>query len=189
MNVSDLWTPRQFTLTNGSTTVPKRLSIIGTNDDVDIISYSGTTVTITLLTVHQLRTGDMVSLTGAWNNAEVIGKFKVTVLNTLAFTITVNKAPTAAINGAAGSCIDLLYSFATATVLGQKAARVANTGLVWLGVTSANSDQPYQVNVYNPTTQDGIVILGGGNPEHRWKLSDWYLDVATANDGVVMTMK
>lgn len=189
MNVSDLWTPRQICRVNASTTVPRQLSLITDDAGVDTISYSGTTVTVSLLDAHQLRTGDMVEFAGAWSNSDLIGKFKITVVTTQSFSVVVNKAPTAAISAGAGSYLHLLYSFASATVLGLKAARTANSSAAFIGVTSTNGDQPYQINPYNNTTQDGIVLLGGGNPEHRWKLSDWYLDVGSAGDGVMMTLK
>lgn len=77
-----------------------------------------------------------------------------------------------------------LYStskpFRTATLIGNKdQARTANTGNVWIGLTSTNNQQPVLI-------QPGETITVSAPPGSYFDLRDWYLDVATANDGVVI---
>ena len=65
------------------------------------------------------------------------------------------------------------------TILGKKAARTDNVGTVYIGPTSANDTQ-------------GFAIVAGGEatleaaPGTLINLADWYVDVTTANDGVML---
>lgn len=71
-------------------------------------------------------------------------------------------------------------TFATkVTIIGKKSARVANTGTIYLGPTSANDAQALEV------TTGGVVTITPATGEFI-DLYEWYLDVATANDGVVV---
>ena len=71
--------------------------------------------------------------------------------------------------------------FSNAIYIGLKAVnpRTANSGIVYLGVTSGNETQPIAINpseVYSISAPTGVIF----------DLSTWYLDVATNGDGVVV---
>lgn len=66
-----------------------------------------------------------------------------------------------------------------ATILGKKAARTANTGEVYIGPASANNAQPFKV------VSDGEVVIEAAEGSSI-NLKDWYLDVTTNDDGVVI---
>lgn len=187
MNISGLWTPRQWVVTNASTTVPKRLSNFAIDSDVVSMTALDTTVTVTLTPDHGLVTGDLVELSGEFTPAGVIGKHKITVVSSKVFTFTLQSDP-GTITYPSGSYFDLCYSFVTATMLGKNAFRTANTGTVYIGVTSVDGEQPYEILPYNSTTNAGVALLNGAG-ENRRVLSHWYMDVATANDGLVITMQ
>lgn len=70
--------------------------------------------------------------------------------------------------------------FKSATFFGfHDSARTANTGTVYIGVTSGNDSQPIAI-----TTGSYVTVEA---PAGKWlDLADWYLDVASANDGVVV---
>lgn len=63
----------------------------------------------------------------------------------------------------------------TATVIGRKAARTDNTGIVHIGPSAADDSQPYDVQ----PGQIGAVLT-------NTDLSGWYIDVDTNGDGVVV---
>lgn len=69
--------------------------------------------------------------------------------------------------------------FKTATFYGRLDARTSNTGTVYLGTVSTNNTQPIEV-----TAGAAVVITAPANS--YLDLYDFYLDVATANDGVVV---
>jgi hypothetical protein len=70
--------------------------------------------------------------------------------------------------------------FKVATFIGNNStSRDANTGTVYIGVTTNNNAQPITI------TSGSMVVVEA--PQGSWyNLADWYLDVATANDGVVI---
>lgn len=69
--------------------------------------------------------------------------------------------------------------FKTATFYGKLHARTNNTGTVYLGTNSTNDTQAISI-----AAGDYVVITA---PENSYfDLYDFYLDVATANDGVVV---
>lgn len=69
--------------------------------------------------------------------------------------------------------------FKTALIIARKAARVVNTGKVWLGVTAPDGSQPIGMASDSERTINA--------PEgQRYDLNDFYLDVETAGDGVVV---
>lgn len=65
------------------------------------------------------------------------------------------------------------------TIIGNKASRTANTGTVYIGPTSTDNDQPIAI-------ASGSLVTLTFTPDQYIDLYDWYLDVATANDGVVI---
>lgn len=66
-----------------------------------------------------------------------------------------------------------------ATIIGNKAARAGNTGDVYIGPLAANDTQPYKI----ATGEIHVMNAAAGT---RFNLADWYLDVTTANDGLVI---
>jgi len=66
-----------------------------------------------------------------------------------------------------------------AVIIGKKSARSANSDRVYLGVTSGNNEQPYEISPDRYITLDAP-------PGTKIDLATWYLDVTTAGDGVVI---
>lgn len=68
---------------------------------------------------------------------------------------------------------------ASMTIIGNKAARTANTGTIYIGPTSTNDTQSI------PITTGQILTMVA--PPGQWiDLYDYWLDVTTAGDGVVI---
>lgn len=65
------------------------------------------------------------------------------------------------------------------TIIGKKAARTANTGTVYIGTSSANDSQVYEILT-------GTVHTLNARPGAFIDLSTWYLDVATVGDGIII---
>lgn len=65
------------------------------------------------------------------------------------------------------------------TIIGKKAARTANTGTVYIGPSSANDSQVYEIAT-------GEVVTLNARNGYMINLTDWYLDVATNNDGIII---
>lgn len=65
------------------------------------------------------------------------------------------------------------------TVWGKKAAQTNNTSVCYIGRASGNGTQSIEIPIGEP-----VVIKG---PEGtKFDLSDWYIDVGTNGDGVVV---
>lgn len=65
------------------------------------------------------------------------------------------------------------------TIIGKKAARTANTGTVYVGPSSANDSQVYEIatgTIHTLSARSGTVI----------DLSSWWLDVDTNGDGIII---
>ena len=69
--------------------------------------------------------------------------------------------------------------FQTATLIGKKAARTLNAGTVYLGIGSTNDTQALEI-------LPGEIVEITASSGQKYDLNDWYLDVATAGDGVVV---
>lgn len=69
--------------------------------------------------------------------------------------------------------------FRTAIFIGNKAARTANTGDVWIGPTSTDNDQPLKIAT-------GAVVTITAPEGQELDLFDVWLDAATIGDGVVV---
>lgn len=69
--------------------------------------------------------------------------------------------------------------FQTATLIGKKVARTNNTGTVYLGIGVTNDTQALEI-------LPGEVVQITAPPGQKYDLNDWYLDVATAADGVIV---
>jgi hypothetical protein len=69
--------------------------------------------------------------------------------------------------------------FRWAVVIGKKAARTANADRVYLGVTSTNNEQAYEIK-----PKETITI--NAPPGQKMDFQNWYLDVETVGDGVIV---
>lgn len=69
--------------------------------------------------------------------------------------------------------------FQSALVMGKKAARTNNIGVVYLGIGGTNDTQPFDLN-------PGEVITINAPVSKKFDLNDWYVDVLNAGDGVVV---
>ena len=69
--------------------------------------------------------------------------------------------------------------FRYATLIAKKAARVANTGIVYLGVTAGNDTQPIEMN-------PGDIFTIEAPPGEKYDFDNWYVDVLNAGDGVIV---
>lgn len=67
--------------------------------------------------------------------------------------------------------------FRHATIMGKKDARTNNTGAVYIGPASGNSTQPLSLSAGGELTISAPIGC-------KLDLYDFYLDVATAGDGV-----
>lgn len=65
-----------------------------------------------------------------------------------------------------------------ATFLGKKAFRTDNTSTCFLGTSSTNDEQPFQL----PAGGEVAISAAEGC---EFNLADWYIDVGTNADGVV----
>ena len=69
--------------------------------------------------------------------------------------------------------------FRDATLIGVKAARTNNAGVVYLGISTTDNTQFFDIQ---PGEMVGIQAL----PGEKYDLNDWYLDVLNAGDGVAI---
>ena len=69
--------------------------------------------------------------------------------------------------------------FRKATVIGNKAARTANAGIVYFGTGSGNDTQAFALAA-------GAVIYINAPVGCKMNFADWWVDVATAADGVTI---
>lgn len=164
---------RQYVVTNSSTSVPKKLTQVS----VTSITRTLDTATVTTTTSHYLVTGDTVVISGA-TQTDYNGTFIVTVTSATTFTYTVIGRPATPATGTILSTADL--PFVCASLMGFKSPQTQNTGLVYFGVTSVDGEQPYQVM---PT---GVYVLNVVTTRNL-SLNNYYLDVQTANDGLVIS--
>jgi len=66
------------------------------------------------------------------------------------------------------------------TILGKSAPRTDNTGDVYVGVTSGNDTQAFKI------APGGEAVIRVERQDAFIDLSQWYVDVTTANDGVTV---
>lgn len=69
--------------------------------------------------------------------------------------------------------------FRKATIIGNKSARVANTGIVYFGVAGTNDVQAFAVGI-------GLVAYINAPVGCKMNFKDFWIDVATAADGAVI---
>lgn len=66
-----------------------------------------------------------------------------------------------------------------AIIMGKKAARTSNTGTVYIGPESGNDTQSYPIAA-------GEIHVFVAPPGASLNLKDWYVDVTTNDDGLVI---
>lgn len=69
--------------------------------------------------------------------------------------------------------------FRRAMLIGKKAARTNNAGIVYLGIGDTNDTQALEISPNEP-----INIVAP--PGEKYDLNDWYLDVLNVGDGVII---
>jgi hypothetical protein len=69
--------------------------------------------------------------------------------------------------------------FRKATIIGNKSARVGNTGIVYIGVAGTNDVQAFAI-------ASGAVAYLNAPVGCRMSFKDFWIDAATAADGVVI---
>jgi hypothetical protein len=127
---------------------------------------------------HGFAAGDKVTISGATGETGYNGTFTILSVPTAnTFTFTVTKS---IVNVAAGTLVakaQLWYRHAR--FVGLKAVRTANTGIVYLGLSSTNDTQPVSIAASATLTLEAAVGA-------RLDLGDLWIDVATNADGVVI---
>lgn len=147
-----------------------------------------TTITLTSLTSvdgiatatfagHGFLVGDKVTIAGAtptdYNRTVEI----LTVPSTSTFTFAVPKNIATAASGTITAKANLWYR--RVRFLGNKDTRSANTGTVYLGLSSTNDTQPLAITT-------GATVSLDAPEGARLDLGDLWLDVATNADGVLI---
>lgn len=155
---------------------------------------SGTPVNLTTVTLTALRQADGVALATvgaahgflAGDSLTIAGAAEtgyngtvevLSVPSTTTFTFRVARE-TAAVASGTITAKGELY-FRRALFLGNKAARTANTGTVYLGLESTNDSQVLPITTGAERTLEAVTGA-------RLSLADLWLDVATNADGVVI---
>jgi hypothetical protein len=176
--------PRQWIKTVAATGTPERLTQISLSMSIagatPVTENGRSYSTATTSVAHQLQPGDEFQVTGLATRTELNSR-RLRVWEVTSATEFVFVDPSGDEDNEASVAVVLtaFISFERATVLGKKAARTANTGDVYLGLSSTNDTQPYKI-----ATDTEIVIEAP--PGKYMRLADWYVDVATAADGVVV---
>ena len=169
-------TQRQWVMTNSSTTVPKRLTTVPHSAAV----HGTSQLVVTSTAAPNLQVNDWANVTFT-TNTSLNGRYRISAVTSTTFTLAVKD--TVADLGNVDSDIATLYvelPFTSALLRGQKAIQTANTGDVAIGTSSTDGNQPDVIQsgqIWNLTPSLG----------RYWDLADWYVDVATANDGLVIT--
>jgi hypothetical protein len=142
-----------------------------------ITSVDGTDIATATSTAHGLLAGDFITISGA-TTTQYNGRFEILSVPTAnTFTYRVPKGILLAASGTLVGKADLYYR--TAHFRGLKAARTANTGIVYLGLSSTNDSQPLSI-----ATSAVLTLEAPTGARHN--LADLWLDVATNADGVVI---
>jgi hypothetical protein len=166
---------RQRIVTNGSATVPVNLTTISLSS---IVGTEDGSATATAGAAHGFEAGDLVTIAGATPSA-YNGTYEIiSVPSTTTFTYRVaNKGVAMAVTGTLTAKADLW--FRRATIIGNNAIRTANTGTVYLGLSSTNDTQGIVITTAAERT---IEAVQGA----RLNLADLWLDVVSINDGVLI---
>lgn len=164
---------RQRIVTAAAATTPVNLTTV----TLSSLTAAAGLATATFSAAHGLQAGDHVVISGATPTG-FNGVFHVVGAPS---TTTVRYQVDANLTGAATGTIvcKALLPYRVARVIGNKAARTANTGTVYLGPESTNDTQGI------PITTGATVVLEAAAGA-RLDLSDLWLDVVTAADGVLI---
>lgn len=80
-----------------------------------------------------------------------------------------------------------IVPFRHATLLGLKDWRTANVANVYIGGSATDDQQPYVIEPYAPGgTGENYLPTRTGHLDFMENLADYYLDVGTANDGLII---
>jgi len=147
------------------------------------LARNDTLVTATTTEAHNLIAGDEVTISGA-DQALYNGTHKVTSVPTATtFTYVIvlpRETSQHPVSPATGTIVcDCQIFFRRCTVQGKNAVRTDNATTVYLGNLSTNDTQPFEV----AAGEDVEIPVPVGC---RQSLVDWYVDVGTNGDGVVL---
>lgn len=173
----------EFLVTNTDAAIPKRLTA-GTIIDLTRPDASAAKVVVTTSNEHGLTAG--CSIVFVDDGDEFVGTHGVTSVNSS--TEFVLMIPPETNPGAVSLAYYGLIPFRHAVLLGCKDYRTANVGNVYIGSQSTNDKQPYIVEPYSGGGIGEAYLRSGeiGDAPVFEDLSDYYLDVANANDGLVI---
>lgn len=164
---------RQRLVTAASNATPVNL----TTFSISALSQNLGVATATAAAAHGLLPGDSVTIAGA-SPAGYNVRVKVdTVPTATTFTFAVDASLAQVATGTITAKADLWYRRAFFRPL--KAARTANTGIVYLGLDPTNDTQPIAI------ANNGSLDLEAATAA-RLNLADLWLDVATNADGVLV---
>lgn len=157
--------------------------------DVAVAAGAEGTLSAKLRSISRDLVANIVLATGAnaigklaANSGVDIGDVNAPVLETLANSVATTPTQitktVAAIGTPEALAADGTY-FRTAKLIGKKAARTDNVGIVYLGIGGTNDTQPFPVN---PGEEIEIKVP----PGEKFDLNDWYCDVLNAGDGLTI---
>jgi hypothetical protein len=165
------------------------VTAIGSASDAAVAAGAVGTLSAKLRAISRDLVANIVLATGAnaigklaANSGVDIGDVNAPVLETLASSV--DTTPTqitktvAAIGTPEALAADGTF-FRTATIIGKKAPRIDNVGIVYLGIGAGNDTQPYEIT-------PGETIELSAPPGEKYDLNDWYCDVLNAGDGVII---
>lgn len=176
VNLPDACSPgawRQLIVTAAAAATPVNL----TTFSVSSITQAAGTATATAAAAHGLLAGDRVVIAGATPTGYNGTVEVLTVPSTTTFTYKVSAEIATAASGTLTA--KALHAYRSARFLGNKAARTANTGTVYLGLEATNDTQPVAITTGATLTLEAVTGA-------KLMLSDLWLDVATNADGVVI---
>jgi hypothetical protein len=163
---------RQRIVTAAASGTPVNLTTVSVSA---LISNDGTATATA--SAHGFLVGDQVTIAGA-TPTEYNGHVEIlTVPTANTFTYRVTRDLATAATGTLTAKADLW--FRTARCRGLKAARTANTGIVYLGLDATNDTQPFSI------AASAELVLEAPTGA-RLNLADLWVDVATNADGVVI---
>lgn len=171
--------PTLLIKTTALATVPERL----TARVVSLMQRYGTTkkILVTTSEAHGYHQGARVYITGNVAtdfNTPAAGTLITAIVSSTTFWIMLPGA-TASEAGTVACYADIFVR--SAIILGNKGVRTGNTGTVYLGTEAANDTQPLAI-----ATGVERQLVPPYVGDIRYNLADFYLDVATNADGVVI---
>jgi hypothetical protein len=132
---------------------------------------------------HSMLPGSEIVISGA-NETEFNGSFTITERTSTSKVRFFCPGASAAVTGS-----PVYYAnvwFRHAILLGLKAFRTANAAVVYVGGSSANDEQPYGVLAYDPgNAGEAYLPAAQAGPQYE-NLADYYLDVSTNGDGLLV---